>query len=92
MPILLDDGEQYEAAFLVMRMSSGTVLLSPDLKLRVNAVREPGPRQVFSALSVLHANIAAMKSADMTMASLANQAAFAQRMSQDEQLKKDLGL
>jgi hypothetical protein len=78
----------YESAFMVMRMASGKVLLSPDLNMEVSSVREPSKEHVFSSLSVLHANITAVKTIDM----LAGASAISQRMSQDEQLKQQLGL
>lgn len=79
--VLLDPGtEPYEVAFMVIRMSSGKIMLSPSYRITVNAVREPSREHVFSAASVLHANLLAMKAADMIMASLQGAAQMEQNI------------
>ena len=87
--VLLDPGSApYETAFMVLRMSTGKVMLSPSYKLAVNAIREPSREHIFSSAAVLHGNLLGVKAADMVMATLQGQA----QMEQNIAIAKAAGL
>jgi hypothetical protein len=76
--IILDPRGKYEYAFKVLKLSAGKVLLAPDLGLKVSPVRSPDENHIVAALSTLGANIVAMKTTDMLIATLQGQAVAAQ--------------